>query len=75
MYSRLAARFIGPILPSPKLYKHSVISINSFQGPLAMALAFLSDFHHDNENDREKVLNISRDHHKLRLCFKAFVKW
>ena len=49
--------------------------MNLFQGPLAMAVAFLSDFHHDNENNRDKDLNIGRDHHKLRLCFKAFVKW
>ncbi|XP_028405418.1 dedicator of cytokinesis protein 7-like [Dendronephthya gigantea] len=45
------------------------------QGPLAMALAFLSDFNEDNnKKSDEKSLNISRDHHKLRLCFKAFVK-
>lgn len=46
-----------------------------YQGPLAMAVAFLSDFKHDNDNNENRSLNISRDHHKLRLCFKAFVKW
>jgi len=31
---------------------------------------FLSDF----EKDRNGVANITRHHHKLRLCFKEFVK-
>ena len=44
-----------------------------------MAVAFLSDFHQDNnvldeKDDSDKPL-FSLDHHKLRLCFKAFVKW
>lgn len=40
------------------------------QGPFEIANVFLSDF----EKDRNGVANITRHHHKLRLCFKEFVK-
>ncbi|XP_057299405.1 dedicator of cytokinesis protein 7-like isoform X1 [Hydractinia symbiolongicarpus] len=40
------------------------------QGPFEIANVFLSDF----EKDRNGVANITRQHHKLRLCFKEFVK-
>uniref|UniRef100_A0A7M5X2J4 Dedicator of cytokinesis protein 7 n=2 Tax=Clytia hemisphaerica TaxID=252671 RepID=A0A7M5X2J4_9CNID len=40
------------------------------QGPFEIANVFLSDF----EKDRNGVSNITRHHHKLRLCFKEFVK-
>ncbi|XP_065674534.1 dedicator of cytokinesis protein 7 isoform X2 [Hydra vulgaris] len=40
------------------------------QGPFEIANVFLSDF----DKDRNGSSTITRHHHKLRLCFKEFVK-
>ena len=61
--------------PIPKLdatvhFDSNYLTIYCFQGPFEIANVFLSDF----EKDRNGNANITRHHHKLRLCFKAFVK-
>jgi len=64
---------IQPSKPDVKMLQmvlQGCIGTTVNQGPFEIANVFLSDF----EKDRNGVATITRHHHKLRLCFKAFVK-
>ena len=44
----------------------------SLQGPLEIALVFLC--HDQDAEDGGETPMITRHHHRLRLCFKEFIK-
>jgi len=67
---RKAIRLIKPDVKMLQMVLQGCIGTTVNQGPFEIANVFLSDF----EKDRNGVATITRHHHKLRLCFKEFVK-